>query len=97
MRDHQYFVYILGSRNRVLYVGMTSNLFNRINQHRTKRFGGFTAEYKVDRLMYVEEYRDVHLAIWRERQIKKWRRAKKLALIRRANPDWRDLAAELFF
>jgi putative endonuclease len=97
VREHRYFVYILSSRNRVLYVGMTSNLFKRINQHRTKRFAGFTAEYDVDQLMYFEEYRDVNLAIGREREIKKWRRAKKLALIRSVNPEWRDLAAELFF
>ena len=97
MRDHQYFVYILCNKSRVLYVGMTSNLFKRINQHRAKSFGGFTAKYNVDQLMYFEEFRDVYQAIGREKQIKKWRRTKKIALIRSVNPQWRDLAAELFF
>ena len=91
----QYIVYMLASRSRVLYVGVTSELKQRIWKHRTKAIKGFTAKYNVDRLMYYEVYSDPFTAIQREKQLKGWRRSKKVALIERENADWRDLYDEL--
>jgi putative endonuclease len=92
-----YYVYILSSINRVLYVGLTSNFEQRLWSHRTKEYSrSFTAQYNVTRLVYYEEYTRVSDAILREKQIKSWRRAKKLALIQTLNPDWDDLAPALY-
>jgi len=88
----KYHVYILSSRTRVLYVGITSRLSGRISEHKAHAVSGFTKRYNVDRLVYVEGYQDVTTAIAREKQIKAFRRSKKVALIERANPDWRDLS-----
>jgi putative endonuclease len=88
----QYYVYILASRTRRLYVGMTSNLEQRIWQHRTKAVEGFTSRYNIDRLVYYEETDSAIEASARERQIKTWRREKKVALIEADNPVWADLA-----
>lgn len=97
MVDRTYAVYILASqRNGTLYTGVTGNLAGRVHQHKSGTFGGFTKKYGVDRLVYVEPYSDVHEALAREKAIKKWRRAWKLQLIERDNPDWRDLSNELF-
>ena len=90
-----YFVYILSSDRGVLYVGMTNDLHRRLAEHQQGKVEGFTSRYKVDRLVYFEETRDVHSAMEREKQIKSWRREKKLALIREANPRFQDLAAGL--
>ena len=90
-----YYVYILASVSRVLYVGVTSNLRLRIGQHKQKKLPGFTARYNVTRLVYVEESKDVAAAIAREKQLKRWTRARKIALIETANPLWEDLAKEL--
>ena len=88
-----YFVYILASkRNGTLYVGVTNSLLRRVWQHRQKVADGFTARYGVTRLVYFEDFRDVSNAIAREKQIKAGSRAKKLALIERDNPEWRDLS-----
>jgi putative endonuclease len=89
----QYWVYILSSRNRVLYVGVTNDLQRRIAEHKSHLVPGFTAKYKVDRLVYFETMGDVRAAIAREKQIKGWRREKKAALIASANPDWEDVSA----
>lgn len=88
-------VYILGSVSGRLYVGVTSNLERRISEHKLKAVPGFTARYNIDRLLYSEEYPEIESAITREKEIKKWRREKKLALVARDNPDHRDLAAYL--
>jgi putative endonuclease len=93
-RDKRYFVYILASTSRVLYVGVTGFLMARILQHKSGEVGGFTCRYKVDRLAYYEVFRYVNNAIARETEIKKWRREKKVALIKRDNPTWEDLAAD---
>ena len=87
-----YYVYILASVSRVLYVGMTSKIRTRTRQHKEKQVKGFTARYNVSRLMYYEVYGDVFTAIEREKQIKRWRREKKIALIEKENSDWVDLS-----
>ena len=87
-----YSVYILGSLSGTLYVGITSNLSFRVSQHKEHTFRGFTADYDVDRLLYYETYGDVLTAIRREKQLKKWRREEKIALIQKTNPQWKDLS-----
>jgi putative endonuclease len=89
-------VYILASRTRVLYIGVTSDLTNRIWQHKQKAIAGFTARYNVDRLVYCEETGDAFAAIAREKQLKGWLRAKKVALIEADNPGWQDLSVGWF-
>jgi putative endonuclease len=92
------YVYLLASRrNGTLYLGVTSNLMQRVAQHRAETFGGFTAEHGVKLLVWFEQHATMEHAIVREKQIKKWRRAWKLDLIERANPDWQDLAVNLGF
>jgi putative endonuclease len=90
---HEYFVYILASRSRVLYVGVTRDLSHRLVQHRRGHANAFTRKYRVDRLVYAERYRYVEDAIRREKQIKGWRRERKVELIEAANPTWRELPA----
>lgn len=77
----------------MLYVGVTTDLEHRIRQHRQKLVPGFTSRYNVHRLVYYEETDEVEAAILREKQIKGWTRAKKVALIEAENPAWEDLAA----
>ncbi len=88
-----YYVYILTSIQRVLYIGVTSDLEKRLASHRAKQYPrSFTAQYNVDRLVYVEDYTEITQAIAREKQLKSWRRAKKIRLIERQNPRWTELA-----
>src|SRR5580704_3698935 len=91
-RQHCYSVYILGSIAGTLYVGVTSDLAFRIRQHKEHTFRGFTAKYEVNRLLYYETHQDVVKAIQREKQLKGWRRDKKIALIERMNSEWKDLS-----
>jgi putative endonuclease len=91
-----YYVYILASLSRTLYVGVTNDLRRRVYEHRHKLMGGFTARYNVDRLVHFEHTADVNAAIAREKEIKKWSRKKKAALVESANAAWADLAEELF-
>jgi putative endonuclease len=86
------YVYILGSRNRVLYTGVTNDLGRRVAEHKSHLIPGFTKKYNVDRLLYYEELFDIKQAIVREKQIKDLLRSKKLALIAALNPDFNDLA-----
>jgi len=95
VRQKTYYVYITASYSRVLYTGMTNNLCRRIYEHKHKILDGFTKRYNVDRLVYYEETNDVWAAIEREKQIKRWRREKKIALIESMNAAWRDLYEEL--
>ena len=95
-RDREYFVYILASRSRVLYVGVTNDLSRRLRQHRERRASAFTRKYRVHSLVYAERYRYVTDAIRREKQIKGWQRERKVELIEAANPSWRDLPAGRF-
>ena len=91
-----FFVYLLASRrNGTLYVGMTDNLAQRVWQHKTGAIAGFTAKYQVKQLVWFETHETRESSFIRERQIKNWNRAWKLALIERTNPEWRDLADEL--
>ncbi len=91
-RNHRYSVYILGSISGTLYIGVTSNLQFRIRQHKEHTFRGFTTKYEVDRPLYYETYSDVSAAIHREKQLKGWLRDKKIALIEKTNPQWKDLS-----
>ncbi len=86
-----YYVYILSSRNRTIYTGVTNSLTRRSLEHKGGAGSRFTSRYKVNRLIHYEEYSDVKLAIARERQIKGWRRSKKVKLIEETNPRWIDL------
>ena len=87
-----YYVYIMASKSRVLYVGVTGFLMARVLRHRAGEGGVFTRRYRVDRLVYFQSFRNVGDAIARETEIKKWRREKKAALIAERNPTWEDLA-----
>ena len=89
-----YYVYILSSRSRAIYVGMTGFLMSRVLRHRTGEGGAFTRKYRIHRLVYYEVFHSVAAAIARETEIKEWRREKKVALIGQKNPTWEDLAAE---
>ena len=87
-----YYVYILASHTRTLYVGVTSNLQHRVWQHKNKQEDGFTSRYNVNRLVYYEDFTYIYDAIAREKAIKKWRREKKIWLIESINTDWEDLS-----
>jgi putative endonuclease len=89
-------VYILSSRSRNLYVGVTSDLLRRVWQHRTHAVPGHAARYRITRLVHYEETDDIASAIAREKQIKGWLRARKVALIESHNPTWEDLAQDWF-
>ena len=93
-REKQYHVYIMASITGVLYVGVTGFLVSRVLQHKTGQTDGFTRRYRVHKLVYYETFQYVNNAIARETEIKKWRRAKKVALIDAQNPNWMDLAAD---
>jgi putative endonuclease len=89
-----YYVYILASKSRALYVGVTGSLMARVLQHKAGEVQGFTHCYRVHRLVYYEMFQYVNRAIARESEIKKWRREKKVKLIEADNPTWEDLAAD---
>jgi putative endonuclease len=90
-----YFVYLLTNwNNRVLYVGVTNDLARRVFEHKNKVFDGFTKKYNLNKLVYFEESNEVQSALAREKEIKKWRREKKDALVVSVNPEWKDLSEE---
>ena len=92
-KEHEYWVYIMASTAGAIYVGMTGILFVRvICQHKAGEIEGFTKTYRCTRLVYYESYDNVNKAISREKQLKRWRRFKKIALIESKNPRWKDLA-----
>lgn len=91
-----YFVYIVASKSRIIYVGLTNDLRRRVFQHRQGWYDGFTKKYRVNRLVYFESTTDRKRAEYRERHLKGWTRERKLALIEQANPFWTDLAEEWF-
>ena len=88
----EYFVYIIANATRVLYIGMTNNLPKRFLIHRMKLCKGFTSNFHLCRSIYYETYGTAKDAINREKQLKRWRREKKVALIEKANPNWHDLS-----
>jgi len=92
LKRHSYFVYIIANATRILYTGLTSNLHARVWKHKNKLLDGFTSNFHVCRLVYFESFDDVRKAIDREKQIKRWRREKKVKLIERSNPNWHDLS-----
>jgi putative endonuclease len=96
MGAKEYYVYIMSNSSYTLYVGVTSNLEQRVWQHKNKVAEGFTARYNVTWLVYYASTNDVLEAIAREKQIKGWTRARKLALIREFNPTWRDLSRDWY-
>jgi putative endonuclease len=83
------------NRSKTLYTGVTNNLERRVHEHKMKSIAGFTSKYNITRLVYYEETGDVLSAISREKTIKGWVRAKKLALIESVNPTWKDLGRSL--
>ncbi len=88
----EYFIYILASRSRTLYVGVTNGLHRRVDEHRRGIASAFTSRYRITRLVYAESTSEVQSAIAREKQIKSWNRARKIELIESVNPAWEDLA-----
>ena len=93
MTDHKkYWVYIVASRTGTLYIGMTNNLYVRTLQHKSGEIEGFSNDYKCNRLVYWESFDDVLKAIDGEKQLKGWRRTKKIVLIESTNRRWEDLA-----
>ncbi len=92
--EHHYYVYIVASRTHALYCGMTNSIRRRVEEHREGKISGFSAAYQCNRLVWVEHYQYVYNAINREKQIKRWSRAKKICLIEQANPTWADLSEE---
>ena len=92
---HDYFVYILATKSRRMYTGVTNDLERRVFQHR-EQLTGFTAKYRVVRLVYYEHHRNPYAAISREKEIKGWSRERKMDLVSRENPAWDDIAAQWF-
>jgi len=90
------YVYIMASKSGTLYVGVTSDIKRRVYEHKQHLIPGFTDKYNVDRLLYVEQIRDPASAIRREKQIKRWRREKKVTLIDSVNPGWEDLSRDWY-
>jgi putative endonuclease len=86
------YTYIMGSPTGTLYIGVTSNIYTRVQQHKTGAFEGFSKQYNCTRLLYYEQHEDISQSIAREKQLKGWRREKKLNLIRTTNPNFKDLA-----
>ena len=89
-----YYVYIMASRSRVLYVGVTNDLARRVDEHKRGRNAGFTSRYRVTRLVYFEQFGDIRDAIAREKEIKGWKRSRKTTLIEERNRTWEDLAKD---
>jgi putative endonuclease len=92
LRNRKYYVYIMSSRSLNLYTGVTGNLLQRAIQHKAGEVEAFTNRYNINRLVYYEVFEHIGNAITREKQIKGWTRAKRLALIKSMNPAWQDLA-----
>ena len=94
MREYHFYVYIMASKGRTLYIGFTSDLDVRVSQHKNGTFEGFSKDYKCHRLVYYEHFKWAESAIAREKQLKRWSRAKKIFLIEKDNPTWEDLSEE---
>jgi putative endonuclease len=96
MNEGSYFTYIMASRSHTLYIGVTGDLYKRVFQHKWKEHEGFTARYHCDRLVWFERHQEVAKAIAREKELKGWRRPKKVALIESANLTWADLSRDWY-
>ncbi len=91
-----YYVYIMTNKSKTLYTGVTDDLERRVYEHKNKLVAGFTSKYNITKLVYYGETNDVQEALAREKQIKGWIRAKKVALIESENPEWKDLSLEWY-
>lgn len=96
MHEDSYFVYVMASRSQALYIGGTGDLLKRVFEHKWQEHEGFTAPHSCDRLVWFERHQNVERAIAREKELKGWRRSKKIALIVSANPAWTDLSHEWY-
>ncbi len=96
MMVRRYYVYIMASISRVLYVGVTDDIVRRVAEHKAGEIEGFTKQYRLKKLVHYEEFGDIRQAIAREKQLKGWRREKKVELIEAENPNWKDLSWEWF-
>jgi putative endonuclease len=94
MPPRTYYTYIMSSRTKVLYIGMTNNLERRVQQHQEGRHDSFTREYRCHHLVWFERYATASAAIAREKQLKGWRRARKIVLIEEQNLEWQDLSKD---
>ncbi len=93
-RMKEYYVYVMTNGVRTLYIGVTNDLMRRVFEHKEKVAEGFTKKYNITMLAYYEIASDVQAAIAREKQLKSWRRSKKIALIESSNPRWKDFSLE---
>jgi putative endonuclease len=96
MHEEYYYTYILASRSHTLYIGMTGNLQGRVFAHKRKLHEGFSAAYNCNRLVYFEQFASPTNAIAREKQLKGWVRAKKIAIIEKTNPTWQGLSEDWY-
>ena len=94
MREYHFYVYIMASRSLTLYIGFTSKLQLRVSQHKNGTFEGFSKTYQCHRLVYYEHFQFATNGIKREKQLKRWSRTKKIALIKTMNPAWADLSED---
>ena len=94
--NKEYYVYIMTNKSRTLYTGVIKDLMRRVYEHKNKLVKGFTSRYNIQFLVYYESTPSVHVALEREKQIKGWLRAKKIALIESINPGWKDLSEEWY-
>ena len=94
--EYEYFVYVMASISKVLYIGVTNNIYRRSLEHKQALNKGFTQKYNCHKLVYYESYSDVYDAIAREKQLKRWRREKKVKLIKRDNVYWNDLSDDWY-
>ena len=92
MKNKTFYIYIIASKSGTLYVGITNNIQRRVLEHKNHLVPGFTDKYSIDRLLYIETFANPASAINREKQIKAWRREKKVKLIDSQNPAWKDLS-----
>ncbi len=88
----QYYVYIMTNRSRTLYIGVTNDLERRVYEHKSEPVEGFTKRYRMNRLVYFDTTSSIEGAITREKELKRWRRSKKIVLIEADNPGWKDLS-----
>jgi putative endonuclease len=96
MHEGIYFTYMMASRSRTLYVGVTGDLQKRVFEHKWKEHEGFTARYNCDRLIWFEGHQYIQKAITREKELKGWSRAKKISLVESGNPTWADLSRDWY-
>jgi putative endonuclease len=95
-REYSFYIYIMASLSGTLYIGVTNSLLRRVSEHKAGKIKGFTKKYGCDKLIYYERFNNIGAALFREKEIKKWRREKKENLIKTLNTHWKDLYSEIF-